>query len=338
VGVPQGSPLSAILAEMAMAEVRSRIAASVDGAVVVSHGDNLLALSPPGIQIAAFQMVLLDAVRCVLREGAVLEEHRKLWHGPPAGPFNYIGYEIRLEDGRHVTISSSARRWENIEERLLANIQDNPERWNRERVVSLAASHLARYRGDPYSTRRGLQLVAKGAVWVNDHPKKPAPIPDKCDRRRIYTDGAWDPSTRAGAWACVWRDQAGVWQQLTGTATWTTSNQMELRAVIEAGRLFENATALEIISDSTYVVTSVELHLARWRTSKWRKARGGRVRNTLLWRALVTELSFHDIAFTWTPGHAGNPGNERADAAAKSALKALVEGNPVAPPAIQTLR
>jgi ribonuclease HI len=113
---------------------------------------------------------------------------------------------------------------------------------------------------------------------------------------------------------------------------------MELRAVIEAGRLFENATALEIISDSTYVVTSVELHLARWRTSKWRKARGGRVRNTLLWRALVTELSFHDIAFTWTPGHAGNPGNERADAAAKSALKALVEGNPVAPPAIQTLR
>jgi ribonuclease HI len=39
--------------------------------------------------------------------------------------------------------------------------------------------------------------------------------------------------------------------------------------------------------------------------------------------ALIQEIKRLDVVFTWTRGHAGLEGNERADAAARAALAAL---------------
>jgi ribonuclease HI len=40
------------------------------------------------------------------------------------------------------------------------------------------------------------------------------------------------------------------------------------------------------------------------------------VKNVDLWKALDAAAARHDIEWLWVKGHAGHPGNERADALA----------------------
>ncbi len=59
-----------------------------------------------------------------------------------------------------------------------------------------------------------------------------------------------------------------------------------------------------------------------WKKKGWRTAAGQPVKNVELWKRLdeLVTTSGHVIDWRWVKGHAGDPGNERADALANKGV------------------
>ena len=85
-----------------------------------------------------------------------------------------------------------------------------------------------------------------------------------------------------------------------------------------------NEGPLEIISDSTYVVNCFrDRWWEGWLRRNWLNSQKKPVANRDLWEPLIAEVRPRDIEFTWVKGHAGNPGNEEADALANRGIDEL---------------
>lgn len=137
----------------------------------------------------------------------------------------------------------------------------------------------------------------------------------------IYTDGACSGNPGPGGYGAILRYQERE-KCLSGGEKETTNNRMELTAVIEALACLKEACAVEIISDSQYVVSAVEKGwLASWAKNGWKKADRKPVINVDLWQKLVPLLEKHRVSFTWIRGHAGHPYNERCDKMAVEASR-----------------
>jgi len=117
----------------------------------------------------------------------------------------------------------------------------------------------------------------------------------------IHTDGSCETQTRLGGWAAVL--QCGEHQRvLQGSASDTTVNAMELMAVIEALKALKQAgSAVQLFSDSNYVVRGVNEWLSDWLKRGWKNARGEQVANLDLWQQLKTLLEQHAVILTWIP-------------------------------------
>ena len=152
-------------------------------------------------------------------------------------------------------------------------------------------------------------------------PTAPAPV-------IIYTDGACSGNPGPGGWAAILR--FGPHEKvLQGGASLTTSNRMELRAVIAALRALTRPCRVEVFTDSEYLRRGVTEWLARWRRNGWLTASKQPVKNQDLWRDLHAALQPHHVTWRWVRGHAGNELNERADQLAVSALNAVgLRGQP----------
>jgi ribonuclease HI len=50
-----------------------------------------------------------------------------------------------------------------------------------------------------------------------------------------------------------------------------------------------------------------------WKLRGWRTADKKPVKNADLWLLMDTQVQRHEITWRWVKGHAGDPGNERAD-------------------------
>ena len=50
-----------------------------------------------------------------------------------------------------------------------------------------------------------------------------------------------------------------------------------------------------------------------WKRNGWRTADKKPVKNAELWQELETQVARHEVRWEWVKGHAGDPGNERAD-------------------------
>ncbi|MBQ3403830.1 MAG: ribonuclease HI, partial [Oscillospiraceae bacterium] len=95
-----------------------------------------------------------------------------------------------------------------------------------------------------------------------------------------------------------------------------TNNRMELTAVIQALSALKEPCAVELYTDSQYVVNAVnEGWLADWVKKDFRR-KAGPVKNPELWKALLPLLEEHQVRFNWVKGHADNEYNERCDAMA----------------------
>ena len=95
---------------------------------------------------------------------------------------------------------------------------------------------------------------------------------------------------------------------------------MELLGVIAGLDELKGPCRVTIYSDSRYIVDAVNKGWARrWRTNGWRRNKKDKAVNPDLWARLLDLLEVHDTEFRWVKGHAGNEGNERADALAVSA-------------------
>jgi ribonuclease HI len=129
----------------------------------------------------------------------------------------------------------------------------------------------------------------------------------------IYTDGACKRNPDGpGGWGAV-LESGKHRREMHGGESSTTNNRMELTAVIEALRALKQPSEVELITDSQYVRLGITEWIHNWKRHNWVTAARKPVKNADLWRALDTEQQRHRVTWRWVKGHAGDPGNERAD-------------------------
>jgi len=134
----------------------------------------------------------------------------------------------------------------------------------------------------------------------------------------IYTDGSCDPNPGPGGWAALLR--YGKHEKiLTGSASETTNNRMELTAAVEAFRALKRPCRVKIFTDSEYVRNGITRWMPAWRARNWRR-KGGALANVDLWQALDAAIQGHQVEWQWVRGHVGNVDNERVDKLARDAI------------------
>lgn len=133
----------------------------------------------------------------------------------------------------------------------------------------------------------------------------------------IYADGACKGNPGPGGWG-VLLIQGQARRELWGGEALTTNNRMELLAVIEGLSALKRPCEVSLHLDSQYVLKGMSEWLPGWKARGWRTAAKQPVKNQDLWQRLDELMSQrgHQIEWLWVKGHAGNPGNERADALA----------------------
>lgn len=139
----------------------------------------------------------------------------------------------------------------------------------------------------------------------------------------VYTDGACKGNPGPGGWG-AWLKSGAHEREMFGGETLTTNNRMELTAVIQALASLKRRCHVVIYTDSEYVRNGITSWIHGWKTRGWKTADKKPVKNVDLWQRLDALREQHDVTWRWVKGHAGDPGNERADALAnRGVLSAL---------------
>ena len=128
----------------------------------------------------------------------------------------------------------------------------------------------------------------------------------------IWTDGACKGNPGPGGWGVLMRYGEHS-RELYGGEPLTTNNRMELTAVIEALSAVKRPVPIVLHLDSSYVKNGITGWVHNWKRRGWRTGEGKPVKNVELWQSLDKLAASHTIDWRWVKGHAGDPGNERAD-------------------------
>ena len=116
--------------------------------------------------------------------------------------------------------------------------------------------------------------------------------------------------------------------ELCGGELDTTNNRMELTAVIRALEALKHPSIAQVHTDSQYVQKGISEWIHNWKRNGWRTADKKPVKNADLWQTLDSLAKAHQIKWLWVKGHAGHPGNERADALANRGIDELLATRP----------
>jgi ribonuclease HI len=83
--------------------------------------------------------------------------------------------------------------------------------------------------------------------------------------------------------------------------------------VIEALAALKRPCDVTIHTDSEYVRKGITEWIHAWKQRGWTTADRKPVKNAELWQRLDELRERHRVHWRWVKGHAGDPGNERAD-------------------------
>ena len=131
-------------------------------------------------------------------------------------------------------------------------------------------------------------------------------------RVELFTDGACKGNPGPGGWG-VWLRYGTTEKVLWGGEPDTTNNRMELLAVIKGLEALKCACHVVVTTDSNYVRQGMTTWIHTWKQNGWRTRQKRPVKNMDLWQQLDQACARHRIDWVWVKGHAGHPGNERAD-------------------------
>ena len=134
------------------------------------------------------------------------------------------------------------------------------------------------------------------------------------------TDGACSGNPGPGGWGAL-LEYEGYTKEIKGFSSLTTNNIMELKAVIEALKIIKYRSKIIIMTDSKYVKNGISDWINNWKAKGWKTANKKPVKNKELWQELDNLSSNHEIEWKWVKGHAGHPGNEKADQLANEGIE-----------------
>ena len=145
---------------------------------------------------------------------------------------------------------------------------------------------------------------------------------DECKSVLMWTDGACRGNPGPGGWGVLlqWRAHE---KELWGGEAQTTNNRMELQAAIEGLTHLKRTVPVVLYTDSTYVRNGITQWIKAWKRNGWKTKGGSDVKNADLWKRLDTLSATLSVDWRWVKGHAGDPGNERADALAQRGVDDL---------------
>jgi ribonuclease HI len=138
----------------------------------------------------------------------------------------------------------------------------------------------------------------------------------------IWADGGCRGNPGPGGWGVLLRTGAHE-KELWGSEPATTNNRMELTAVIRALEAMKRPVQARIHTDSQYVQKGISEWIHGWKRNGWKTSDKKPVKNADLWQELDKLAAQHRLEWLWVRGHAGDPGNERADALANRAIDEL---------------
>ena len=129
-----------------------------------------------------------------------------------------------------------------------------------------------------------------------------------------YTDGSFQQSLQngegAGGWASVICDE---YNNIIATLYYgykhTSNNRMEAMAVLETLKYFKDPSEIIIVSDSMYVVNTIQNNWA----AKWFEEKDYSKANLDIWFQILELLDFHKVTMKWVKGHSNNKMNNLAD-------------------------
>lgn len=155
---------------------------------------------------------------------------------------------------------------------------------------------------------------------------KPPTLPQNIMRvpLRVYCDGACSANgtKRARAALGVYFGEGDVRnrsERMDPSKYRQTNQAAELLAAIRSLEAVDEGTAIEIVTDSTYVVKGMNEWRAAWKKSgRWNQPT--KLANFDLWHRLDALSSARQVTFTWVKGHSTNTGNITADRLATAAL------------------
>jgi ribonuclease HI len=140
---------------------------------------------------------------------------------------------------------------------------------------------------------------------------------------KIFTDGACKGNPGIGGWGALLIQNEQSIEIFDGELE-TTNNRMELMAVIEAlNHALSMNDDVQIYTDSSYVQKGIQEWIHNWKKNGWRSSNKKPVKNQDLWQKLDTLNSSLNVDWFWVKGHAGHPGNERADFLANEGVKKI---------------
>jgi len=134
-----------------------------------------------------------------------------------------------------------------------------------------------------------------------------------------YTDGACKQnSSWVGGWALVIVSENNeIVRKISGRVENTTNSRMEIEAVLEVIKFLKDQNQINIVSDSSYVVNTINGWLEKWVSegSYFNKA------NRDLWDKYLELSKGKKIVATHVRGHSGVYFNEIADNLAVNAIR-----------------
>ena len=130
---------------------------------------------------------------------------------------------------------------------------------------------------------------------------------------KVYTDGACKGNPGPGGWGVYIQSNEDE-KELYGGNPETTNNQMEMQAALEALKhLKDEDEVIELYTDSNYLRQGITEWIHKWKKNNWKTAAKKPVANRDLWIEISDLNEIMNVQWNWVKGHAGDPGNERAD-------------------------
>ncbi len=139
------------------------------------------------------------------------------------------------------------------------------------------------------------------------------------DLVEIWADGGCRGNPGPGGWGVLLKAGSNE-KELWGGEPATTNNRMELTALIRALEAMKRPVRARIHTDSQYVQKGISEWIHGWKRNGWKTSDKKPVKNADLWQELDTLTRQHQLEWLWVKGHAGDPGNERADALANRGI------------------
>ena len=133
-----------------------------------------------------------------------------------------------------------------------------------------------------------------------------------------YTDGSCKANNEGGYASIILKNNNLVTALYEGF-TDTTNNRQEALAVLKTLEYFKDPTDLTVISDSQYVVNTIE---KKW-LFKWIEENDLSKSNLDIWFKIADLLKYHNVTVKWVKGHNKDKWNEEADLFATHAATCL---------------